>query len=331
MSEDWTREKILELGRAFCRSRILLTATELNLFTKLNQEPRTVNELCRVEGWSTRGLTILLDALTAIGLLSKTEDGHYSTQQSLTGWLGECGEDSLQPMLLHMAHLWRSWSDLTEIVRGGDNFYDFSSPARSDEEVEAFIGAMDVVARKMADTIAGSIDLTRFYRMLDLGGGPGTYTAAFLKKAPQMTATLFDLPRVVDIARKRLTQSGLIDRVQIVEGDYNTDPLPSGQDLVWVSAIIHSNSRNDNRELFKKVYACLDAGGTILIRDHIMDETRTSPADGAIFAVNMLAVTKDGNCYTFDEVKDDLEAAGFHDVRMSRLGERMDQIFSAVK
>src|SRR5271157_1700749 len=331
MSEDWTREKILELGRAFCRSRILLTATELNLFTKLNQEPRTVNELCRVEGWSTRGLTILLDALTAIGLLSKTEDGHYSTQQSLTGWLGERGEDSLQPMLLHMAHLWRSWSDLTEIVREGDNFYDFTSPARSDEEVEAFIGAMDVVARKMDDEIAGSIDLTRFNRMLDLGGGPGTYTAAFLKKAPHMTATLFDLPRVVDIARRRLTDYGLIDRVRIVEGDYDTHPLPTGHDLVWASAIIHSNSRNRNRDMFKKIYDCLDHGGTVLVRDHIMDEKRITPVNGAIFAVNMLVATKEGNCYSFNEVKEDLEAAGFHDVRMIRHGERMDQIISAMK
>jgi len=331
MSEEWTREKILELGRVFCRSRIFLTAVELNLFTKLSHEPRTTNELCRAEGWSPRGLTILLDALAAIGLLSKSDDGRYATQQVLADWLSDEGNDSVHPMLLHLAHLWRSWSDLTEIVRGGDKLYDFTTPDRSDEEIEAFIGAMDVVARKMADDIASSIDLTGFNRMLDLGGGPGTYTAAFLKQAPHMTATLFDLPRVVDMARRRLTDYGLIDRVRIVEGDYDTHPLPTGHDLVWASAIIHSNSRNRNRDMFKKIYDCLDHGGTVLVRDHIMDEKRITPVDGAIFAVNMLVATKEGNCYSFNEVKEDLEAAGFHDVRMIRHGERMDQIISAMK
>jgi len=331
MPEDWTREQIMELGAAFCRSRILLSAAELNLFTKLRSRPRTVEELCREEGWSPRGLTIVLDALASMGLVSKTEDEHYRTPLALAGWLTQGGEGSILPMLLHRVFLWNSWSNLTEIVRTGVNLYDATSPERADNEVEAFIEAMDVVGLTVADVIANSIDLKRYTRMLDLGGGPGTYTAAFLKKAPRMTATLFDFPRVVEIARKHLTERRLIDRVSLVEGDFAVDPLPDGFDLVWVSAIIHGSSRKENQELYRKIYASLDPGGSLLIRDFFLDDTRTSPVEGAIFAVNMLTATPDGNCYTFREIKEDLEAAGFRDVEMIRQGQRMDQIVSAVK
>jgi len=234
-------------------------------------------------------------------------------------------------MLLHRVFLWNSWSNLTEIVQTGVNLYDATSPTRSDDEIEAFIEAMEVVAVTMADVIVSSLNVQRYRRMLDLGGGPGTYTAAFLKKAPQMTATLFDFPRVVQMARNHLTERGLIDRVRLVEGDFSTDPLPDGNDLVWVSAIIHGNGRAENQELYRKIYAALDPGGTVLIRDFFMDDTRTSPVEGAIFAVNMLTATPDGNCYTFREVKEDLEAAGFRDVKTVRQGQRMDQIVSAVK
>jgi ubiquinone/menaquinone biosynthesis C-methylase UbiE len=202
---------------------------------------------------------------------------------------------------------------------------------RSDEEVEAFIGAMHVVGRRMAEAIADSIDLKRFNRMLDVGGGPGTYIMAFLRKAPQMNATLFDLPRVAAMARKRLRENGFIDRVTVVEGDYTTDDLPDGHDLTLLSAIIHQNSREGNQELYKKVYRSLDAGGTIFIRDYFLDASRTAPLNGAMFAVNMLVATRGGNCYTVDEVKDDLTAAGFRDFRMVREGDRMNQLLSAVK
>jgi predicted methyltransferase len=154
---------------------------------------------------------------------------------------------------------------------------------------------------------------------------------AFLRKAPHMTATLFDLPRVAAMARKRLTENGFIDRVQVVEGDYTTDGLPEGQDLTLLSAVIHQNSRQGNQDLYKKAYGSLDPGGTILIRDYLLDASRTAPVDGAIFAVNMLVATRAGNCYTVNEVEEDLAAAGFREIRMIRDGERMDQLVSAVK
>ena len=145
-------------------------------------------------------------------------DGKYSVPGSVAKYLARDGEDSILPMILHGCHLWQSWSNLTRIVATGENEYPAERKTRPKEETEAFIQAMDVVGRLVAPKIADSLDLSGYSKMLDVGGGPGTYTLAFLSKAPHMKATLFDLPEVVEIGRKRLTEAGFIDRVRIVSG-----------------------------------------------------------------------------------------------------------------
>lgn len=331
MPDTWTQEKILELCGAFLKPRIVITAAQLNLFAELDGRSRTVEDLCDEHGWSPRGLRILLDALAAMGLIEKSRDGHYTLNASLSGLLVPGSESSVLPMVLHRGSMWKTWSNLTEIVATGRNPNPMGAESRSDEDIEAFIGAMHVVGRAAADTVAAAVDLSPFRRLLDVGGGSGTYTMAFLKRAPHLTATVFDLPRVIEIARRRLTDAGFIDRVTLSAGDYNADPLPSGHDLALLSAIIHINSREGNQALFRKVYDCLEPGGAILIRDHLMDPTRTRPVEGAIFAVNMLVATRGGSTYTLEETTADLEAAGFHDVRLIREGTRMDQLMIGVK
>jgi len=331
MPEMWTREKVLELCGAFLRPRIVITAAQLNLFAQLDGRKRTVDDLCNEHGWDPRGLRILLDALAAMGLVVKSPDAAYTLDASLSGMLVPGSETSVLPMVLHRGSMWKSWSNLTEIVATGHNPNLKGLESRSDEEIEAFIGAMHVVGQALADTIAASLDLSRFRKMIDVGGGSGTYVMAFLKRAPHLTATIFDLPKVIEIARRRITAAGFIDRVTLTAGDYNAGPLPSGNDLALLSAIIHINSREGNRALFRKVYDCLEPGGAILIRDHLMDSARTRPVDGAIFAVNMLAATKGGDTYTVEETTADLEAAGFHDVRLVREGERMDHLLMGIK
>jgi SAM-dependent methyltransferase len=330
MSKEWNRQSLMEQSSAFTRSRILLSAAELDIFTKLSKKPVTAESISASEGWDTRGTRILLDALAAMELLTKSTDGVYSVPEPLQRLMISSSEESILPMILHRVRMWRTWSNLTEIVQEGKKPADLAS-SRSKEDMEAFIGAMHVVGRTMAETVADALDLSHYRRFLDVGGASGTYVIAFLERAPHMTATLFDLPDVADMAEERLTQAGLLNRVTIVPGDYNSDPLPTGHDLALLSAIVHINSLDRNIELYKKIYHSLDPGGTIVIRDHVMEPDRTEPQAGAIFAVNMLVATSGGGTYTFDEIQTGLETAGFEDVKMVRHGTDMDQLVTAVK
>ena len=122
-----------------------------------------------------------------------------------------------------------------------------------------------------------------------------------------------------------------MDRITLVAGNFYEDDLPAGHDLALLSAIIHQNSIEQNLALYCKVFAALDPGGRIIIRDHVMGPERTGPPAGAIFAVNMLVNTTGGGTYTFDEIKTGLTEAGFERVSLINKGGRMDSLVEAYK
>ena len=154
---------------------------------------------------------------------------------------------------------------------------------------------------------------------------------AFLRACPGAEATLFDLPEVIPLAERRLAAEGLRGRVRLVAGDYMADPLPAGADLAWVSAIIHSLPREENRRLFASIHRALVPGGTIAVRDVVMEPDRTRPPMGALFAVNMLVGTEAGGTFTFEEIREDLESAGFTGAAILRRDEGMHSIVIARK
>ncbi len=331
MKNDRQPEAILTLARQFMESRILLTAAELNLFTLLDEEPSTAEGLAGRLHADLRGLTILLDALAAMDLIIKQEDNTYLVTVDAAAFLSDKSPRSVLPMVLHAVHLWESWSGLTDKVRPAQATGTDPSAARNAGELQAFIGAMHVIGAPLAQKIVTAVGPGKAKNLIDIGGASGTYTIAFLRAAPEMTATLFDRPAVIPIARERLAEAGMLSRVCLVAGDFYQDELPGGHDLAMLSAIIHQNSPAQNVELFQKVQRALVSGGRMIIRDHVMDALRTRPKAGAIFAVNMLVNTKGGSTYTFAEIRKGLEEAGFIKVRMLGAGEQMDALVEAFK
>jgi len=310
MSAKITAESILELARDFMASRVLLSGAELDLFTLLADESRTAEEIAAATSADLRGIVILLDALSALGFLVK-KNGRYRTAPSAVPLLSAAAPDSILPMVLHMAMLWHNWSQITDIVLGKTTPDLITQGALAEGNRTAFIGAMHVAAGKAAPQVVAAINPGNARRLLDVGGGSGTYTLAVLDAKPDMKATLFDLPPVIEMARDRFQAAGMLDRVDLIAGDFYKDELPSGHDLALLSAIIHQNSHAQNEALYGKTYRALNAGGRIVVRDHVMSADRTRPPEGALFAVNMLAGTSGGCSYTFDEISRGLMSAGF--------------------
>jgi hypothetical protein len=329
MSYD-SPEEVLRLSQNFMESRILLSGAELNLFTILNPTPLSAQEVASSIGADLRALTVLLDALSAMGLLVKKSET-YQCANSVSPFLSEDAPNSVLPMVLHADHLWQRWSSLTDVVRSTIVSKGVVKPFRSPEELCAFIGAMHLIAAPRADEIVAATNPGSSKTLLDVGGASGTYTIAFLKAVPEMKATLFDKPEVVEMARERLKKAGMLDRVTLVPGDFYQDEFPYGHDLAFVSAIIHQNSPEQNLDLFIKVFRSLNRGGRILIRDHVMEPGRIHPKDGAIFAVNMLLGTPGGCTYTYEEIKTGLSQAGFTGIHLLKKGEHMDALVEALK
>ncbi|MCX6358208.1 MAG: methyltransferase [Armatimonadetes bacterium] len=320
------RDDLLRRARGFMESRILLSLADLKIVDALAAGPATAAGIAQLLGLSERGTTILLDAAVALAVLAKSGDS-YSAPPETQAALGSDSESSMLPMLLHMSNMWRRWDRLSDVVRTGKPAGDGGGVPM---DMEAFIGAMHVIARRAAEEFAAIVCPITEERLIDVGGASGTYAAALLRACPHLTATIFDQHVVVPMARRKMAEAGLGDRVVVVGGDFLTDSLPGGHDLALVSAIIHSLSFDENVRLFTNVRAAMASGGRVLVRDHVMAPGKTAPASGAIFAVNMLVGTHGGTCYSLDEITDMLTRAGYADAQLIYDDQQMTGVVQAV-
>jgi precorrin-6B methylase 2 len=327
--KKYTADELTELARGFQAASILIAAAELDVFTSLHRQPAGSEELAGRIRADPRAMKILLDALASMGLLEK-RDCLYAVDADLAGMLTESGADSILGILRHQGNCMRRWGQLAKVVLTGSAIRDQSVRGAAGDTV-SFIRAMHQISSRIAPALVKSIGPLQFSHLLDIGGASGTWTIPFLQLYPGAQATIFDLPEVIPLAEDVLKAPGMAGRIRLAAGDFYKDELPRGADLAWVSAIVHQNSREQNRALFVKVFAALASGGKVLIRDVVMDESRTSPVMGASFAVNMLVGTPDGGTFTFNELKEDLASAGFIDISLLRKGAVMDSVVVASK
>jgi SAM-dependent methyltransferase len=305
-------DRIWETARAFMASRVILTGIELNVFGALGDERRTSADVAANLGTDPRATDRLMNALVAQGLLVKESRFFHNSEAAaeslVPGRPGYAGDG-----LMHTAHLWHTWTNLTEAVRSG------TSPAHEEatsaSRANAFIAAMHHNAMDRANAVATTLDLTGVTRLLDIGGGSGDYAMAFCRAKADLTATVFDLPDICPITMGYVERAGMAGRVNTLAGDYLQDEFPAGFDLALLSAVIHSNSPEQNRSILAKVHRALNRGGRIVLQDYFMDDERTNPPGGAMFALNMLVGTAKGDTFTESETADWLRDAGFVDVK----------------
>jgi SAM-dependent methyltransferase len=295
---------------AFREARVLLTAFELDLFTRLGDEWRSSEEASQLAQTNPRATDRLLNALCASGFLVKKK-GKFSNTPLTAKFLVKGKPDYLGG-LMHQVSLWNTWSTLTDAVRRGSSVIVRDPVSRVEVNwLEAFIAAMHMRATRQAPAIVKLIDLKGVKRVLDVGGGSGVFSMAFVRARKGLTAVVFDLPNVISLTKGYIDAENLGTIIGVAGGDYTVDPLLNGFDLVFMSAIIHSNSPEINKQLFRKAFEALNPDGRLVVLDHIMNDDRTSPAAGAYFSLNMLVGTRDGDTFTETEVRGWMEEAGF--------------------
>ncbi len=330
MARKWMADELLEVVRGFQATCVITAAADLDLFTALGHTPTTAVKLARRIEADPRATIVLLDALAALELLIKRGDV-YEVPADIAELLTADAPANVLAGVRHQGNCLRRWDQLARVVQTGQPARREPSIRGESGDCDSFIGAMNDFSGPMASQIVERLSPLRFQRLLDIGGASGTWTSAFLRAVPEATGVLFDLPQVIPLARERLTRAGLADRVSLVAGDFYADELPGGADFAWLSAIAHQNSRAQNRGLYRKICSALVPGGTLAIRDVVMDASKTQPVAGALFAVNMLVGTEGGGTFAFEEFKEDLKTAGFTDVRLVHQGEAMDSLIRARK
>jgi len=305
-----TPEKILEEVNAFRKSRILLTAIELKVFTFLDKKLLTSKELAEIINCKTEPLERLLNALVAINYLRK-HNGKYFNTKVASEYLVE-GKEKFIGMLPHISNLWKRWNELTIKIKP-----EYKEPG---DWTRSFITAMHYRAVKESELLPYLLNLSNVKKVLDIGGGSGVFSIGFVKANPEITATLLDFPEVIKIAKEFIKQSNIYDNFNFIEGNFHNVDFGRGYDLIFLSAVMHINSPEENKKLVLKCADALSVGGQIVIRDYVMDKEKVANINGALFAINMLVATEKGNSYTADEYREWLTNAGFKNIEIKDLG-----------
>jgi predicted O-methyltransferase YrrM len=304
----------MSMARGFQAAQMLMVAVDLGVFDHL-EESRSAGAVASLIKADDRATGIFLDGLAALGLLVKKVD-HYHNSEAASRFLVQGKEDYRGAILKHMHHTMRSWANLEQTIlmghppdRDPERWLD-AHQERSEEEVRDFIWGMHALARDLAPQVAAQLDLGGVRCLLDLGGGPATYAIIFAQVQPQLTATVFDLPGPIKIARENIARHGLEERISTLAGNFLKDDIGRGYDFVWISQILHSHDEDQCRLIINKGAQALNPGGQMAIQDFYLEDNGYAPPAAAMFGVHMLAVTPRGRAYKHREVAQWMEEAG---------------------
>lgn len=313
---------IMQLATGYWASATMLAANDLGIFSVLSEGELTSAEIADMLGADIRALTILLDGCCGLGLLVKSvANGLYSLSPLSSAFLVPERPGYLGSAIKWSGDQFAAWGRLNETVKTG-------KPAVAPEDhlgddpaqTRAFVLGMYERAQGMARGVLGFLDLEGCKSLLDVGGGPGAYAMLLAQKYPGLQAVVRDLPGVTAIAQELIAQHDLSDRVRTEAGDA-TDGQYGEEvyDAVLFSGVLHQMSQTTIRRMFAGALKALKPGGKIIISDMMLDGSKTQPVFSALFSLQMLLTSKEGEVFSSTECEKWLCLEGFGDTRVINL------------
>ena len=313
---------ILDVGFSFWKSKVLLTAVELEVFTKLGDQSLTAEELGTVLDLHPRGTHDFFDALVALGFLYRIgegPEGRYSNTAQTAQFLNK-NESSYIGGILEMCNdrLFKFWSDLGPALRTGkpQNELKYSQKSMFEtlyddpSRLEQFMGAMEGISRGNFQAFAEKFDFANYSTLCDVGGATAVLSRLVAQQHPHIQCTTFDLPQVEPIARKAIAREGLSDRIQVVSGNFLTDSLPKA-DVITMGMILHDWNLEKKKHLIRLAYEALPENGAFIAIENLIDDARRENAFGLLMSLNMLIEFGDAFDFTGADFWGWCQEAGF--------------------
>ena len=317
-----TPDKIMKVGMGFWASKILLTAVNIGLFTRLGRGPADARKLKLKLGLHERSTLDFLDSLVALGFINrkgKGWDAVYSNAEDTELFLDK-NKSTYMGGILEMSNnrLYPFWNNLEEALKtgepqneakGGDKPF-FGSIYRDEKKLREYVQAMGSVQVGNFFQFAREFDFSNYNTLCDIGGGGGHLATQVATNQPHMTCTTFDLPEVTAIAQENIDRMDFSPRVKAVAGDMFKDDFPKA-DVITMGNILHDWGLEDKKALIQKAYNALPEGGALVVIENIIDDERRLNAFGLMMSLNMLIETQAGADFTGAEFEDWARETGF--------------------
>jgi alkyl hydroperoxide reductase subunit AhpC/SAM-dependent methyltransferase len=313
---------ILQAAFGFWPSKVLLTAVELGVFTKLAGRQLTGAELGAKLKLHPRAIADFFDALVAMKFLEREGDGprakYFNTPEGAL-FLDEASPRYIGGILVMLnARLFKFWNDLPEALRTGrpQNEIKHGQKGMFEElysdlpRLEQFMGAMTGLSRINFEAFADKFDFSQFRTLCDVGGATGLLSIEVAKRHQHLKCISFDLPAVEPIAKKHIAAAGLSARIVTGCGDFFQDPLPTA-DIITMGMILHDWNLEKKMHLIRSAYDALPPGGALVAIEALIDDARRENAQGLLMSLNMLIEFGDAFDYSGADFKNWCSDAGF--------------------
>lgn len=327
MEIDQEIERLLHAYQPTC---VLITANKLKVFDEL-KSPATSEDVANKLNLSLKGTERLLNGLTAMEIVVK-ENQAFHLPEAWQKYLTKDSDHSMQQWIKLSADLLPIWLDLPEFIQSGKMVKSIMEVlGNQPEEMRAFIDAMHAKGLKATWMLARELPIGEARKMLDVGGGPGTYSLEWAKLHNHLHATIFDIPPVIAVAQDYIQRYGLEDRVNTKPGDFNKDEFGEGYDLILLANVIHMYGEDVGQNLIRKTFDSLTPGGRIVIHGLCTNEEETAPLEDALFNLMMGMLTDSGKAHPVTEKIKWLENEGFAEVRHFRVQAVPTGVITGVK
>ncbi len=325
---------IFKLSTAYWDSKVILTANRLNIFTLLDKGHLSCEQLAKRCKCHPRSLGILLNACVGLELLKKNNDGAYSNVPVSQSYLVQGKQGYLGDALKYSDDLFPVWDKLYESVQQNKPAMPPETQLGDDtEKTRHFIMGMHNKALGIGRCFAEELDLEGRKRLLDVGGGPGTYSILLTEKTPGLISNVMDLPGVLEITKEIIHSYGLDKRVKTVEGDYTSDEFPKSNDVVLLAGMLHRETPETFKALLKKAYDALLPEGVIILNDLFFEnDNKDSPPFVNLFALTMLLTSSHGTIHSKSSAERWLSELGFVQINSKPLPPPMPHlVITAIK
>jgi ubiquinone/menaquinone biosynthesis C-methylase UbiE len=310
-----TPERIGQLIWGYAPPLILEAAIRHGIFDVLDNGAKTVEEVEDATGASARGLTAIMNALVGLELLTKDAQGRYALTPESAAYLVTAKPGFQGGMIFHCTeHLIPKWLRLNEIVASGKPVEAVNQQRSGGDFFSKFVEDIFPRSYGSAQALAAALDLNGARQpisVLDLAAGSGVWGIALAQKSQFVHVTAVDWPEVIAVTRKTVARFGLMKRFAFVAGDLLAADFGRNHAVATLGHILHSEGEERSRALLRRTFEALDPGGTVAVAEFLVNDERTEPLGGLLFAVNMLVNTENGDTYSFREISAWLSEAGF--------------------
>jgi SAM-dependent methyltransferase len=314
-----TPERIMQLAWSYAPPLIMEAAIRHKVFDTLDSGPKTVEQVQAETGASKRGLTAIMNALVGLDFLSKDQDKKYTLTPESAAFLVSTKPAFMGGIIRHTSeHLVPKWLNLNEIVATGKPIRAVNQEQQGGEFFQKFVEDIFNMSYAPAQRLAQELNLensTGEISVLDLAAGSGVWGIALAQKSERVRVTAVDWAQVLPVTRKIVDRFGMTGRFRFVEGDLQTADFGANHRVALLGHILHSEGEQRSRALLRKTFDALAPGGVIAIAEFLVNDARTEPPAGLIFAVNMLVNTDSGDTYSANEISAWLREAGFTNPR----------------